>query len=100
MKITSMPKVFLNRVDVKNLIDLSLNQLGILLPCLTPKESTQAIKELIKELEALQSKLGENHKNGNQIQRRKFGNCKSGLIRKVKVGPFSHINSVKYENGK
>ena len=85
---TVKPKVFLNSVDVKNLIDLSWNQLGILLPCLTPKESTQAIKELIKELEALQSKLSENHKNYNRSQNRE-----SEAEEEVKISEQDFVNN-------
>ena len=56
-------KVFLNNVDIKRMIDLVWNQLEILLPGLTPKESNQVIKVLLKELEALQSELTEKHEN-------------------------------------
>ena len=56
-----MAKVPLNEVDIKNLIKLSWNQLGILLTGLTPKESNQVIKVLLNELVALQSKMTYSH---------------------------------------
>ena len=58
-----MAKVPLNEVDIKSLINLALqskmswNQLGVFLTGLTPEESNQIIIVLLKELEALQSKL-------------------------------------------
>ena len=64
-----MAKVPLNEVDIKSLISLALqskmswNQLENLLTGLTPEESNQVIKVLLKELEALQSKLTEKHEN-------------------------------------
>ena len=58
-----MAKFPLNEVDIKSLIKLSWNQLGILLTGLTSKESNLVIKVLLKELEALQSKLIQKHKN-------------------------------------
>ena len=65
---SSKTKVLLNIADVKNLIDLSWNQIGILLTGLTPKESSKVISVLFKELEALHSKLSDNHKNDNSSQ--------------------------------
>ena len=65
MNMTSKEKILLNNVDIKNLIDLSWNQLGILLTGLTAKESNKVIKVLLKELEVLQSKLSEKHKEDN-----------------------------------
>ena len=58
-----MDMVPLNEVDIKSLIKLSWSQLGILLKGLTPEESNQVIKVLLKELEALQSKLIDKHEN-------------------------------------
>ena len=58
-----MARVPLNEVDVKNLIKMSWNQVGILLNGLTPKESNQVIKVLLEDLEALQSKLIQKHDN-------------------------------------
>ena len=58
-----MAKFPLNEVDIKSLIKLSWNQLGILLTGLTSKESNLVIKVLLKELEALQSKLIQKHEN-------------------------------------
>ena len=58
-----MDIVPLNDVDIKSLIKLSWSQVGILLKGLTPEESNQIIKVLLKELEALQSKLIEKQEN-------------------------------------
>ena len=58
-----MDTVPLNEVDIKSLIKLSWSQLGILLNGLKPTESNQVIKVLLKDLEALQSKLIEKHEN-------------------------------------
>ena len=57
----NVAKVPLNEIDIKSLIKLSWNQLGILLTGLTPIESNQVIEVLLKELETWQSNMIEKH---------------------------------------
>ena len=96
-----MAKVPLKEADIKDLINLAWNQLGILITGLTPEESNQVIRDLLKELEALHSKMTLPHKNNDNSPKGEVENIETNLVTDIQgesIEPNSEENEIAEED--